>query len=57
MRSRDRVLQSLENVYREAFQSAEGRDDKDEMARLVPDMNLAISPRGQGGELTLTWTF
>ena len=34
MRSRDRVLQSLENVYREAFQSAEGRDDKDEMARL-----------------------
>jgi len=34
MRSRDRVLQSLENVYREAFQSAEGRNDKDEMARL-----------------------
>ena len=34
MRSRDRVLQSLEKVYREAFQSAEGRSDKDEMARL-----------------------
>lgn len=34
MRSRDRVLQSLENVYREAFQAAEGRGDKDEMARL-----------------------
>ncbi|MBW2264397.1 MAG: hypothetical protein JRG91_20725 [Deltaproteobacteria bacterium] len=30
---------------------------KDEMARLVPDMNLAISPRGKGGELTLTWNF
>jgi hypothetical protein len=34
MRSRDRVLQSLENVYREAFQSAEGRSATDEMARL-----------------------
>ena len=30
---------------------------RDEMARLVPDMNLAISPGGQGGELTLTWNF
>jgi len=34
MRGRDRVLQSLENVYREAFQSAEDRSDKAEMARL-----------------------
>ena len=34
MRSRERVLNSLENVYREAFQAAEGRGDKDEMARL-----------------------
>ena len=34
MRGRDRVLQSLENVYREAFQSAEDRSAKDEMARL-----------------------
>ena len=34
MRSRDRVLSSLEKVYREAFQSAEKRGDKDEMARI-----------------------
>ena len=34
MRSRDRVLLSLEKVYREAFQAAEKRGDKDEMARL-----------------------
>ncbi len=30
---------------------------KKEMARLVPDMNLAVSPNGRGGELTLTWNF
>ena len=34
MRPRDRVLQSLEKVYRGAFQSAEERDDRAEMARL-----------------------
>ena len=34
MRSRERVLKSLENVYRDAFQSAEGRGDKNEMSRL-----------------------
>lgn len=34
MRSRDRVLQSLEKVYREAFLAAEERGDREEMARL-----------------------
>ena len=34
MRHRDRVLQSLEGVYREAFRAAQERDDKPEMARL-----------------------
>lgn len=34
MRSRDRVLQSLENVYREAFLAAEEADDKALMAEL-----------------------
>jgi hypothetical protein len=34
MRSRDRVLQSLENVYRSAFTAADEADDKAEMARL-----------------------
>lgn len=34
MRSRERVLQSLERVYREAFEAAEGSDDAAEMARL-----------------------
>ena len=34
MRQRDRILQSLEGVYREAFQSAREVDDKDTMARL-----------------------
>ena len=34
MRSRSRVLQSLEGVYREAFDEARGRDDKAAMARL-----------------------
>jgi len=34
MRSRSRVLQSLEGVYREAFEDARGRDDKPAMARL-----------------------
>ncbi len=34
MRSRDRVLQSLETVYREAFEGAKERDDRAEMARL-----------------------
>jgi hypothetical protein len=34
MRQRDRVLQSLEGVYREAFRAAQERDDKPEMARL-----------------------
>lgn len=34
MRSRSRVLQSLEGVYREAFESARERKDTAEMARL-----------------------
>lgn len=34
MRSRDRVLQSLENVYRSAFSAAEEAEDKAAMARL-----------------------
>lgn len=34
MRSRSRVLQSLESVYREAFENARERDDRAEMARL-----------------------
>lgn len=34
MRSRSRVLQSLEGVYREAFESAREREDTAEMARL-----------------------
>ena len=34
MRDRDRILQSLEKVYREAFQAAEGRGDKEQMGRL-----------------------
>ena len=34
MRERDRVLQSLEKVYRGAFSSAEDREDRAEMARL-----------------------
>jgi len=34
MRSRERVLQSLEKVYREAFTAAEASGDRDAMARL-----------------------
>ena len=34
MRNRERVLQSLEKVYLEAFQAADERGDKDEMTRL-----------------------
>lgn len=34
MRPRDRILQSLEKVYRGAFAAAEERDDKETMARL-----------------------
>jgi len=34
MRPRDRILQSLENVYRGAFAAAEEREDKETMARL-----------------------
>jgi len=34
VRSRDRVLQSLENVYRSAFSAAEEAEDKAAMARL-----------------------
>jgi Spy/CpxP family protein refolding chaperone len=34
MRSRDRILQSLENVFRDAFVAAEASDDQAEMARL-----------------------
>lgn len=34
MRQRERVFQSLEAVYREAFRAAQERDDKAEMGRL-----------------------
>ncbi len=34
MRSRDRVLQSLEKVYREAFRSAEASEDATRMGTL-----------------------
>lgn len=34
MRNRDRVLQSLENVFRDAFAAADEAGAKDEMARL-----------------------
>jgi hypothetical protein len=34
MRSRERVLKSLETVYREAFEAAQEREDRGEMARL-----------------------
>lgn len=34
MRARDRVLQSLEKVYRDAFGAAEAADDRAEMERL-----------------------
>lgn len=34
LRDRDRILSSLEGVYREAFESARGRDDDAGMARL-----------------------
>jgi hypothetical protein len=37
MRSRDRVIQSLEDAFREAFSAARQRDDKVEMARLELD--------------------
>lgn len=34
MRHRDRVLQSLEGVYREAFTAAREQEDREAMARL-----------------------
>jgi len=37
MRDRERVLQSLESVFRTAFEEARGRDDADLMARLDLD--------------------
>ena len=37
MRERDRVIQSLEGAFREAFRAAQERDDKEEMARLELD--------------------
>jgi hypothetical protein len=37
MRPRDRVIQSLEGAFREAFRAAQDRDDKAEMARLDLD--------------------
>ena len=37
MRSRDRVLQSLEKVYRAAFADAEAAGNDDEMSRLNLD--------------------
>lgn len=37
MRSRDRVLQSLENVYRSAFSAAEAAGDANRMSTLDMD--------------------
>jgi hypothetical protein len=37
MRSRDRVLQSLENVYRSAFSAAEAAGDAERMGTLDMD--------------------
>jgi hypothetical protein len=37
MRSRERVLQSLENVFRDAFQAAESAGDQASMSRLDLD--------------------
>jgi len=37
MRERDRVIQSLEGAFREAFRAAQERDAKEEMARLDLD--------------------
>lgn len=34
MRDRERVLQSLETVYRTAYEAAQGAEDRDAMARL-----------------------
>jgi hypothetical protein len=34
MRQRERLLQSLEGVFREAYRAAQERDDKEDMARL-----------------------
>jgi hypothetical protein len=34
MRSRDRILQSLENVYRDAFSAAESAGDAEAMTKL-----------------------
>ena len=37
MRERDRVIQSLEGAFREAFRAAQERDDKEGMAKLDLD--------------------
>ena len=37
MRERDRVIQSLEGAFREAFHAAQERDDKEGMAKLDLD--------------------
>ncbi|HSW28861.1 MAG TPA: hypothetical protein VLH75_05110 [Longimicrobiales bacterium] len=37
MRERDRVIQSLEGAFREAFRAAQERDDKGGMAKLDLD--------------------
>ncbi|MDA0327806.1 MAG: hypothetical protein O2958_02155 [Gemmatimonadetes bacterium] len=37
MRNRDRVIQSLENVYRESFAAAESAGDAERMSRLDLD--------------------
>lgn len=37
MRERDRVIQSLEGAFREAFRAAREQDNKEEMARLELD--------------------
>lgn len=63
MRSRERVLQSLESVYREAFSAAREREDRKEMSRLdleyqrdqlhlevLMDIRELLSAPGEAGE-------
>lgn len=65
MRSRDRILQSLERVYREAFEEAEARGDERTMARLeleyqrdqielevLLDLRALLEPAEEGQEGT-----
>ena len=67
MRPRERLLKSLESVFREAYRAAQDRDDKEEMARLdfeyqrdqihlevlldVRDLLSTVGAEEQGGSL------